>query len=192
MVFTICRRNNNNAPNGRKNNNKNNSPLLSGVTKNSTGRVGKKKAVVVQKGKVTKGRGIPTKTVLVQGDVRNKLLAKNRLKIADARDKLAAITKKTTGDLRQKLSSKRPQQLKTKSAAVGLKTQVRGLQGVRPLTGRSPLSRMTIARTVENELARFHVTPELYDLPPPNQYLYQPPYQQQSSSRSYDFVSLSS
>ncbi len=55
-------------------------------------------------------------------DARNKLLAKNRLKIKDARDKLADLTKKTTSDLRLKLVSKRPAVPVAQLMALKLKT----------------------------------------------------------------------
>lgn len=121
-------------------------------------------------------------------DARNKLLAKNRLKITDARDRLAVLAKKT--DLRQKLSSKKPDLPMRKT--VGLKT--RPNQGIQKLVreiGRSPLTRTTIGRTVENELARLsvpplatHYIPPRYDLlPPPHFYPYHQP------TPSYDLVS---
>lgn len=126
--------------------NKNNSPLLTGVTKNSTGRVTKKQAAI-NVGKKRGNQAAPKQGGKVIVDARNKLLAKNRLKIVDARDKLAAITKKTTPDLRQKLSSRKPDPLKNSK---GLRTRT-GLQGIKPLMrdlGKSPLTRTIIGRTV--------------------------------------------
>lgn len=137
-------------PNATK---KNNSPLLS-AAKNS-GRVTKqfagKQPVKNIKGKLKKPNQNGGQPVIV--DARNKLLAKNRLKIVDARDRLAAIAKKT--DLRQKLSSKKPVGSPRKSTSLNQRIKVQGIQNL--LTkdlGRSPLSRTIIGRTVENELAR--------------------------------------
>jgi hypothetical protein len=177
----------------RNNQKKKNTNALPGVSKNGGGRVTKQGGrqnntggKLVFKGNANKPNLInPKKGVVV--DARNKLLANNRLKITDARDRLAAMAKKT--DLRQKLASKKPE---LSRKPTGLNT--RPNQGIKKLireVGRSPLTRTTIGRTVENELARLnvgpvasHYMPPRYDLlPPPNFY----PYHQQPPS--YDLVS---
>ena len=179
---------------GVRNNQKKKNNSLPGVAKNGGGRVTKHQggrqnnngAKLVFKGNSNKPNVKNTKKGVVV-DARNKLLANNRLKITDARDRLAAMAKKT--DLRQKLASKKPE-FSRKPA--GLHT--RPNQGIKKLireVGRSPLTRTTIGRTVENELARLnvgpvasHFMPPRYDLlPPPNFY----PYHQQPPS--YDLVS---
>lgn len=129
-------------------------------------------------------KGSPRKVIV---DARNKLLANNRLKITDARDRIAALGKKT--DLRQKLSTKKPDLARK---PVGLKTRPnQGIQKIVREIGRSPLTRTTIGRTVENELARLsvapiatHYIPPRYDLLPPPQFY---PYHQPTPS--YDLVS---
>lgn len=133
-----------------RNTKKNNNSSLLNVARNSgkvTKQVAGKQGVKVIKGKLkNQNNGQP-----VVVDARNKLLAKNRMKIVDARDRLAAIAKKT--DLRQKLSSKKTGSPQRKTA--NQRTKIQGIQNL--LTkdlGRSPLSRTIIGRTVENELAR--------------------------------------
>ncbi|KAK4026124.1 polymerase delta-interacting protein 3 [Daphnia magna] len=175
---------------GIRNNKKNYNNSLPGVAKNGGGRVTKQGgrqngANPVFKGNSNKQNVKPPtkKGGVIVVDARNKLLAKNRLKITDARDRLAAMAKKT--DLRQKLASKKPE-LSRKPAVL----HTRPNQGIKKLireVGRSHnLTRTTIGRTVENELARLnvgpvasHYIPPRYDLlPPPNFY----PYHQQAPS----------
>lgn len=181
---------------GIRNNKKNYNNSLPGVAKNGGGRVTKQGgrqngANPFFKGNSNKQNVKPPtkKGGVIVVDARNKLLAKNRLKITDARDRLAAMAKKT--DLRQKLASKKPE-LSRKPAVL----HTRPNQGIKKLireVGRSHnLTRTTIGRTVENELARLnvgpvasHYIPPRYDLlPPPNFY----PYHQQAPS--YDLVSV--
>ena len=157
-----------------------------GGKKNLTGRVTKKGAHGGQPTKVllkkkinqlnTKKMGVVAGGRVV--DARNKLLAKNRLKIKDARDKLADITKKSTGDLRQKLLQKRPNAVK-KTITLKANQNLKSVHGVGNST--NPLTRTILSRTVENEFARqqfsttmphFTVTPinARYQPPPPHQY----------------------
>lgn len=193
IIFFFYRRNANGKAIGgakkagvRPNSKKNNSPLLN-VAKNSgrvTKQVAGKQGVKVIKGKLKNQNG--GQPVVV--DARNKLLAKNRMKIVDARDRLAAIAKKT--DLRQKLSSKKTASPQRKTANQNQRTKIQGIQNL--LTkdlGRSPLSRTIIGRTVENELARAPMSnmglryTQHYE-PPPTQFYnnYHQP------EPSYDFV----
>ncbi len=183
-----------------QNKKKNNSPLLTGVAKNNTGRVTKKQQSQGGKGRVTGKKPVrtgvkPTNSGKVVGDVRNKLLAKNRMKIVDARDKLAAITKKTTTDLRLKLSSKKPVVQGRGNKGQGGRARSGGVKPLMRELGNRPLTRTILGRTVENELARFsgmapsppiHYAPPLrYEPPPPPQYY--PSYHQPHAG--YDFVS---
>lgn len=177
-------------------NNKRNNNSLPGVAKNGGGRVTKQSGR--QNGANPRFKGNSNKQNVkpqvkkgssLVVDARNKLLAKNRLKITDARDRLTAMAKKT--DLRQKLGSKKPE-LSRKPAM----SHTRPNQGIKKLIQEVSrphnLNRTIIGRTVENELARLnvgpmatHYIPPRYDLlPPPNFY----PYHQQAPS--YDLVSV--
>jgi len=119
-------------------------------------------------------------------DARNKLLAKNRLKIVDARDRLAVLSKKT--DLRNKLSSKKYEAL---GKQPGLKSKPSlGIHKLVRDVGRNPMTRTIISRTVNNDLASHsygvgipHYLPQ-YELPPPQFYNYQ-----LQSDTHYNFVS---
>ena len=175
---------------GVKTQKKNNNAHNTGVAKNGGGRVTKQGGKQSGGKLVFKGNNksvVKTGTRKIVVDARNKLLANNRLKITDARDRLAAMAKKT--DLRQKLSSKKPDPLRK---PIGLKTRSnQGIQKIVREIGKSPLTRTTIGRTVENELARLnvgpvpaHYIPPRYDLlPPPHFYPYHQP-----AAPTYDLV----
>jgi len=141
---------------------------------NNGGRITKQKNQGKNQGKNTSGFVVGRK--INQGekivDARNKLLAKNRLKIVDARDRLADLSKKT--DLRNKLSGKKQEVSRRQP---GLKAKpVLGVHKLVRDIGRSPMTRTIISRTVNNDLAGHsygvgipHYLPQ-YELPPPPQF----------------------
>ena len=182
------------------------------------GKVGKGAVIagrVNKQGKVTvKTNGARNIKANIAGgqivDARNKLSAKNRLKIKDARDCLAAIAKKS--DLRQKLLLKRPDAIRPLSslklkAAVSTrnqKIQVHNFSGAQLNSAGAAITRTIIRRTVDNELARQQQQQQRFtsSLPyaqpyliqasapaPPLQQYYAPPYYSEPA-KPLSFVSL--
>ena len=139
-----------------------------------TGKQGK----TTLRGRINKTSMKPLAGKLV--DARNKLVAKNRIKIADARDRLADLSKKS--DLRQKLLSKKPE-VALKLASLKSKP-VHKLRDVEKNT----ITRTIISRTINNDMARhsyggaLHYTPQ-YEIPLPTHF-----YKYQNPDPNYDFV----